>query len=98
LAQVLRAALPAYQRSHSLLPPQWKVLRAILACRTPALGAHCYRCDDCGHEHVQLHSCRNRHCPRCQGSLAAAWLDKQQSALLPVPYFHLVFTLPHCLN
>jgi len=98
LAEVLRAGLPAYQKSRSLLPPQWKVLRAILACRTPALGAHCYRCDDCGREHVQLHSCRNRHCPRCQGSLAAAWLDKQEGALLPVPYFHLVFTLPHGLH
>jgi DNA-directed RNA polymerase subunit RPC12/RpoP len=98
LAEVLGAGLPAYQKSHSILPPQWKVLRAILACRTPALGAHCYRCQDCGREHVQLHSCRNRHCPRCQGSLAAAWLDKQQSALLPVPYFHVVFTLPHCLH
>lgn len=98
LAEVLRAALPLYQKTQVLLPPQGKVLRAILACRTPALGAHCYRCLDCGREHVQLHSCRNRHCPRCQGSLAAKWLDKQQSALLPVPYFHLVFTLPHALN
>jgi len=98
LAEVLRAGLSVYQRTRALLPQQWKVLRAILACRTPALGAHCYRCDHCGREHVQLHSCRNRHCPRCQGSLAAAWLDKQEGALLPVPYFHLVFTLPHCLN
>jgi hypothetical protein len=98
LAEVLGAGLPAYQKTHTLLPSQWKVLRAIQACRTPALGAHCYRCADCGREHVQLHSCRNRHCPRCQGSLAAAWLEKQESALLPVPYFHLVFTLPHCLN
>jgi DNA-directed RNA polymerase subunit RPC12/RpoP len=98
LAEVIGAGLPLYQKGHTLLPAQWKVLRAILACRTPALGAHGYRCADCGREHVQLHSCRNRHCPRCQGSLAAAWLDKQARALLPVPYFHLVFTLPHGLN
>ncbi len=98
LAEVLRAGLPGYAKARALLPQQWKVLRAILACRTPALGAHCYRCRDCGRDHVRLHSCRNRHCPRCQGSLAAAWLEKQQDALLPVPYFHLVFTLPHCLN
>ena len=98
LAEVLRAGLPLYGQTQVLLPPQGKVLRAILACRTPALGAHCYRCADCGREHVQLHSCRNRHCPRCQGSLAAAWLEKQEEALLPIPYFHLVFTLPHVLN
>lgn len=98
LAEVLRAGLPLYRKTQVLLPPQRKVLRAILACRTPALGAHCYRCADCGREHVQLHSCRNRHCPRCQGSLAAAWLEKQEEALLPIPYFHLVFTLPHVLN
>ena len=98
LAEVLRTGLPVYEKTRALLPQQWKVLRAISACRTPAMGAHCYRCQDCGREHVQLHSCRNRHCPRCRGSLAAAWLEKQQDALLPVPYFHLVFTLPHCLN
>jgi hypothetical protein len=90
--------LSVYEKTRALLPQQWKVLRAICACRTPAMGAHCYRCQDCGRDHVQLHSCRNRHCPRCQGSLAATWLEKQQDALLPVPYFHLVFTLPHCLN
>jgi hypothetical protein len=98
LAEVLWAGLPLYRQTQVLLPPQGKVLRAILACRTPALGAHCYRCTDCGREHVQLHSCRNRHCPRCQGSLAAAWLEKQEETLLPIPYFHLVFTLPHLLN
>lgn len=97
LAEVIGASLPLYPR-HTLLPAQWKVLRAILACHTPALGAHCYRCADCDRQHVQLHSCRNRHCPRCQGSLATAWLHSQERALLPVPYFHLVFTLPHCLN
>jgi hypothetical protein len=98
LAEVLRASLPLYRKNQVLLPPQGKVLRAILACRTPALGAHCFRCEGCGRDHVQLHSCRNRHCPSCQGSLAAAWLEKQQESLLPIPYFHLVFTLPHLLN
>jgi hypothetical protein len=98
LAEVLQIGLPRYLKDRVLSPQQGKVLRAILACQTPALGAHCYHCPDCGREHVQLHSCRNRHCPRCQSSLAAAWLEKQQDSLLPVPYFHLVFTLPHRLN
>jgi hypothetical protein len=98
LAEVLQTGLPRYLKTRVLSPQQGKVLRAILACRTSALGAHCYQCADCGREHVQLHSCRNRHCPRCQGSLAAAWLQKQHESLLPVPYFHLVFTLPRRLN
>lgn len=98
LADLLRAGLPRYRQKQALWPQEAKALRAIMDCRTPALGAHCYRCADCGREHAQLHSCRNRHCPRCQGSLAAAWLERQEENLLPIPYFHLVFTLPHALN
>ncbi|MBM3840885.1 MAG: IS91 family transposase [Verrucomicrobia bacterium] len=75
-----------------------KILGALAACRTPALGGHWYRCTQCGQEHFVPHSCRNRHCPQCQGAAALAWLERQEAVLLPIPYFHLVFTLPHALN
>lgn len=81
-----------------LSPDQWKVVRTLAACRTPALGGQLYYCPACGHEHLVAHSCRNRHCPQCQGHLALDWLDQQEQALLPIPYFHLVFTVPHLLN
>jgi len=74
---------------------QQQVLRAVLRCRTAALGGHVQRCDDCGHQQIQYNSCRNRHCPKCQAMARAAWLEKRESELLPVPYFHVVFTLPH---
>jgi hypothetical protein len=96
VAEVLGAALgppPARLPLH-----HFKVLNALMACRTPALGGHLYRCEDCGAEHFVPHSCRNRHCPACQGMAARQWLEKQVASLLPVPYFHLVFTLPHALN
>ena len=96
LAEVLRlglAVVPLKLPTH-----HWKILRALLACRTPALGGHRYRCQQCGKSHFVPHSCRNRHCPLCQGQAAHQWLQQQQGSLLPVPYFHLVFTLPHDLN
>jgi Transposase zinc-binding domain/Putative transposase len=96
LAQVLRGALPRYP--WRLSPHQWKVLNAILRCRTPELGGHLYHCADCGGGHFIPHSCRNRHCPQCQKAQCIQWLEKQSQALLPVPYFHVVFTLPHDLN
>jgi DNA-directed RNA polymerase subunit RPC12/RpoP len=96
LAEVLRLGLRG--GAPKLPTPHWKILRALLACRTPALGGHRYLCQDCGQTHFVPHSCRNRHCPVCQGAAAHRWLEQQQSALLPVPYFHLVFTLPHLLN
>jgi hypothetical protein len=96
LAAVLRAGIigsrPSLPRHH------WRILNALLACRTPALGGHRYRCLECGRTHFVPHSCRNRHCPLCQGQAAKDWLAKQQAALLPVLYFHLVFTLPHAFN
>jgi hypothetical protein len=98
LAEVIQAALPKFGRTRVLLPDEWKVIRALTGCRTPVLGAHIYVCRDCGRHHFQYHSCRNRHCPRCQGGHARDWLEKQQESLLGVPYFHLVFTLPHALN
>lgn len=96
LAEVLGAALgettPALPKHH------WRVLNALLACRTPAMGGHRYLCLECGHSHFVPHSCRNRHCSVCQGQAARQWLEQQQASLLPIPYFHLVFTLPHALN
>jgi hypothetical protein len=98
LAEVLRAALLPSAAAHSLPTHHWKTLNALLRCHTPELGGHLYRCADCGREHFVAHSCRNRHCPSCQRSGAEEWLAQQSESLLPVPYFHLVFTLPHCLN
>jgi len=93
--QVIAAAL---RRRQNLCAHVWKTLNALLCCRTPALGAHHYRCADCGRDHLVPHSCRNRHCPDCQGANAHEWLERQEEDLLPVPYFHVVFTLPHSLN
>ena len=76
----------------------WKVLNALLACRTGALGGQTMECAHCRRQHFVPFACGNRHCPNCQGHLARQWLKQQQERLLPVPYFHLVFTLPHLLN
>lgn len=73
---------------------QRRVLRALVRCRTAALGGHVVRCDHCPHQQVSYNSCRNRHCPKCQGSVAAKWMQDRTAELLDVPYFHLVFTLP----
>lgn len=97
LAEVLRAGLACAKRP-PLSPHSWKVLNALLACRTPQLGGHRYRCDNCGHQHFAPRSCGNRHCPNCQWRQALEWLDRQEQLLLPIPYFHVVFTLPHQLN
>lgn len=73
-----------------------KVMSAIESCRTAALGGHVARCENavCGHTHIAYNSCRNRHCPKCQGSAAREWLAEREAELLPVPYFHVVFSLP----
>jgi len=76
---------------------QTKVVKALIACRTAVLGGHVEVCAECGHEQVSYNSCRNRHCPKCQGGATAHWLDAQQKFLLPVPYAHVVFTLPDLL-
>jgi len=73
-------------------------MRAVERCRTASLGGHLEQCDSCGFERPAYNSCRNRHCPKCQSLAKVKWLDKQKSELLPVGYFHLVFTLPHELN
>ena len=73
---------------------QLKVMSAIESCRTAALGGHVARCEKCSHTHVAYNSCRNRHCPKCQGAAAKQWLAEREADLLPVPYYHVVFTLP----
>jgi hypothetical protein len=98
LGQLLRTVLAQPPAALTLSPHQWKTVRALAACRTGALGGQAYYCPGCQREHVVAHSCRNRHCPQCQGAQAVDWLAEQAQALLPVPYFHLVFTLPHSLN
>jgi Transposase zinc-binding domain/Putative transposase len=98
LADIFRAYGESYRRSHSLPVLHLRVMRAIERCRTAALGGHMQKCDSCGFERPAYNSCRNRHCPKCQSLAKLKWLDKQKSELLPVGYFHLVFTLPHELN
>ena len=73
---------------------QRRVMTAIEICRTAALGGHVERCEDCSHTRIAYNSCRNRHCPKCQWMAAQAWLEAREAELLPVPYFHVVFTLP----
>ena len=98
VAEIFRRHGPAWReanRGHVSLM-QLKVMSAIESCRTAALGGHVARCDNdaCGHIHVAFNSCRNRHCPKCQGSAARRWLAEREAELLPVGYFHAVFTLP----
>jgi len=98
LADIFRRHGPAYRRAHRLPLSHLKVLRAIEVCRTAALGGHKEHCAQCGFERIAYNSCRNRHCPKCQAFAKAQWLEARQAELLPVPYFHNVFTLPHELN
>ena len=77
---------------------QWEVVNAIASCRTARLGDHVLRCDHCAHELNSYNSCRNRHCPKCQAIVRARWLRDRMNELLPVPYFHVVFTIPDSLN
>lgn len=98
LADIFRQHGQNYRRSHRLRATQAKAMRAIEACRTPALGGHRQWCPSCGFERYHYHSCRNRHCPKCQSLAKAAWLEARRAELLPVSYFQNVFTLPHELN
>ena len=98
LAQCLDCFGADYLAEHRLSAPQAKVWRALVNCRTGALGGHCLECDDCGYREYRYHSCRNRHCPQCQTRAKEAWTRARLRELLPVPYTHLVFTLPHALN
>jgi len=99
LADVFRAGFSRYCRDNGPLPAlHYAVANAIMACRTAALGGHQLRCEDCGHDVISYNSCRNRHCPTCQASARALWVDARTKELLHVPYFHVVFTIPRQLN
>ncbi|MFG1375186.1 IS91 family transposase [Xanthobacter oligotrophicus] len=100
VADILNAHGDAYERAHAghLSRGQLKVMSAIRSCRTVVLGGHVARCAGCAHVEIAYNSCRNRHCPRCQGATARDWLAARQAELLPVPYYHLVFTLPAAIG
>ena len=99
VADIVRTYGAAFVKQHHrwLTSLHLKVLRAIAACRTAALGGHIEQCDSCGQRAISYNSCLNRHCPKCQGAARQAWLAKRSAELLPVPYYHVVFTLPHVL-
>ena len=96
IADIFRAHGPAWRRAHAghVSLGQLKVMSAIEACRTEALGGHVAGCARCGHQHIAYNSCKNRHCPKCQGPAARDWMAARAEDLLPVEYFHVVFTLP----
>jgi predicted Zn-ribbon and HTH transcriptional regulator len=98
LADIFRRYGERFEQTHRVSAGEQKVLRAVTVCRTQELGGHLDRCDACGFERPAYNSCRNRHCPKCQSLAKARWFEKQTAELLPVGYFHLVFTLPHELN
>ncbi len=94
LADIFRRDAPAYRQSHRLLQEQERAIDAIMECRTAALGGHVEECGQCAHSRISYNSCRNRHCPKCQSLARAKWVEARKAELLPVEYFHLVFTLP----
>jgi Putative transposase/Transposase zinc-binding domain len=96
LADILREYTPAFLGAYGEVtsPEQRRALRDLVRCRTAELGGHVEACDGCGHQRIAYNSCRNRHCPKCQAAARAEWLDERAAELLPVEYFHVVFTLP----
>ncbi len=96
LADIFRQAGPTYRQDHAdaLSNGQRRVMRAIETCRTAALGGHVEQCNGCGYQRISFNSCRNRHCPKCQSLVRAQWLQDRKAELLPVEYFHVVFTMP----
>src|ERR1700736_1522506 len=100
VADIFRDHGPAWRKANAghVSLGQLKVMAAIESCRTAALGGHVARCEDCAHEVIAYNSCRNRHCPKCQGAAARGWLAEREAELLPTPYYHLVFTLPAAIG
>jgi hypothetical protein len=98
LADIVRAHGQAYRARHPVSPEQAKVMTSLVQCRTAILGGHVDSCDGCGFVRISYNSCRDRHCPKCQASERAAWVDARLERLLPVEYFHVVFTLPEQLQ
>jgi hypothetical protein len=98
VADVFRSFAPAYLAKHHATVAQRRVLHAVAACKTAELGGHKARCENCGHEEFFYNSCRNRHCPKCQGAARAKWLEDREAELLETTYFHVVFTIPEALG
>ena len=100
VAGVIRSVLDEFLEGEDpgLTPEQRRTLNDLAACRTAALGGHVLECPECGHQQIAYNSCGNRHCPTCQATASARWLEARAAELLPVPYFHLVFTLPDALD
>ena len=98
IAHILHKHMGDYQNQYRLWPEHKKIVSDLLNCRTAHLGGHIDRCDNCGTVRIIYHSCRNRHCPKCQHMPRERWLEKRKDEILPVKYFHVVFTLPHELN
>jgi len=98
VADILREHISEFKAKYRMPPEHYKVVCDILNCRTSYLGGHIEECDDCGGQRNAYNSCRNRHCPKCQTLTKERWLEARKAELLPVVYFHLVFTLPHVLN
>ena len=98
VADILSEHIDKYQQTYPLFPEQYKIVCDLLNCRTEYLGGHVQRCNHCGSEQIMYNSCRNRHCPKCQNMPREQWLEARKAELLPVIYFHNVFTLPHDLN
>ena len=100
LAEVVHLFGPNYRQHYGehMLPSHVRALRDIAACRTEFFGGHMAQCDQCGHQHYSYHSCRNRSCPQCHTNDGIRWLEKRHTELLPIPYFHAVFTLPEDLR
>ena len=98
IADILKNHIADYQKAYPLWPEHKKIVSDLLNCRTAKLGGKIERCDNCGVLRIVYHSCRNRHCPKCQHMPRERWLEKRKQEILPVSYFHVVFTLPHELN
>lgn len=95
---IFRMYAKQYHKKHPVSPEQYKAMMDIINCRSSELGGHIDECDECGHLQISYNSCRNRHCPKCQTFSKEKWIDARKEELLPVPYFHVVFTIPEELN
>lgn len=98
IQDILKTYFPEFSSHHTLPYDRYKVVNALATCRSESLGSHVDTCDSCGHLELSYNSCRNRHCPKCQSAATSKWIDKQQQAILPIQYFHVVFTVPDTLN
>ena len=98
VADILRRHGDAYRAQHALPAYQLRMMRALQLCRTATLGGHIERCGHCDHQRISYNSCRNRHCPKCQNLARAQWIEARKAELLPIAYFHVVFTIPEQLN